>query len=98
MSMDDNQFNQRNVEDDETKQQFRIEVADGDQGKNFTIRPLGNDRYEIREDDGNSIGTIQLDETNHARCESQGCELDLPLLHTIRDQIQFHYDWKRKSL
>lgn len=70
-------------------EQFRIEVAHNGRGRFFNIRPLGNARYElfIEED---SIGTIQLDDNDHARCESQGCELDMPLLHSIRDQIRFH--------
>jgi hypothetical protein len=67
--------------------QFRIEVAVEDQGKFYDIRPLGNARYEISEN-GEIIGTIQLDELDHARCESQGCELDLPALHAIREGIQ----------
>jgi hypothetical protein len=75
-------------------QSFRIEAVDGDLSRFFSIRPLGNGRYEIQDDTG-TIGTVQLDEKNHAHCESQGCELDLPLLHAIRDQIQFHEDWKK---
>jgi len=71
-------------------QQFRIEVAEGHQGRFFNIRPLGHERYELLDDEG-SIGTIQLDEKDHAHCESVGCELDLPLLQSVRDQIKFHY-------
>jgi hypothetical protein len=85
----DSQFNQKNSPGEVPSSQFRIEVANGDQGLFFSIRPLGHLRYEILDDNG-SIGTIQLDEDNHAHCESQGCELDLPLLHAIREQIQFH--------
>ena len=77
-------------------QQFLIEVADGGQGKTFTIRPMGNERYEILDIEG-IIGTVQLDESDHARCESQGCELDLPLLHAIRDQIRFHYQLRNNT-
>jgi hypothetical protein len=73
-------------------EQFKIEVADGDQGRHFDINPLGNDRYEISVE-GNIIGRIQLDQNNHARCESQGCELDLPILNKIREGIQFHEQW-----
>jgi hypothetical protein len=73
----------------ESAQQFRIEVAEGENGRYFYIKPLGHARYEIRDDEG-IIGSVQLDENDHAHCESQGCELDLPLIHSIRDQIRFH--------
>ncbi|RZJ19047.1 MAG: hypothetical protein EON51_17110 [Acinetobacter sp.] len=88
-----NDFKPKFTEVGETDQQFRIEVADGDQGKFFNIKPLGHGRYEIL-DEGGTIGTVQLDEKDHAHFESQGCELDLPLLHAIRDQIQFHQQLK----
>lgn len=74
-------------------EQFRIEVADGHLSRFYSVKPLGNARYELLDDDG-SVGTVQLDEGNHAHCESQGCELDLPLLHAVREQIQFHQKWK----
>lgn len=73
-------------------EQFRIEIADGDQGRFFDIKPLDNDRYEIFVE-GDTIGTIQLDQNDHGRCESQGCELDLPVLNAIRESIQFHEQW-----
>ncbi|MEQ7802177.1 hypothetical protein ABDJ41_20445 [Pedobacter sp. ASV1-7] len=74
-------------------EEFKIEVADNGQGKFYDIKPLGNARYQIYIE-GETIGTIQLDEKDHARCESQGCELDMPLLNSIRDQIQAHENWK----
>ncbi|WP_240186694.1 hypothetical protein [Pedobacter namyangjuensis] len=83
------EFNQKTTGNERLLQQFRIEVVDGDKGRFFSIRPLGQQRYEIFDEDG-SIGTVLLDEKDHAHCESQGCELDLPLLHSIRDQIRFH--------
>ena len=94
---DQNNFSQKLSAEESAEKQFRIEVAEGDQGRFFSIRPLGHSRYEILDDDG-SIGTVKLDETDHARCESQGCELDLPLLHAIRDQIQFHLKWRAEGL
>lgn len=75
-------------------EQFRIEVADGNKGRFFNIKPLGDARYEIFVEE-DTIGTIQLDERDHAHCESQGCELDMPVLSAIRDQIQFHEQWRR---
>jgi hypothetical protein len=96
--MDDNYgFSEQAAADGQTPTaQFRIEVAEGHEGKNFDIRPLQNGRYEILTKEG-SIGTIQLDESDHAHCESQGCELDMPLLHAIRDQIQFHEKWRAEQ-
>lgn len=73
-------------------EQFRIEVAQNGQGRFYDIKPRGNQRYEIYIE-GETIGTIQLDEKDHARCESVGCELDMPLLNLIRDEIQFHEKW-----
>ena len=73
-------------------EQFRIEVADNGHGRFYDVKPLGNARYQIYIE-GETIGTVQLDEKDHARCESQGCELDMPLLNAIRDQIQFHEKW-----
>ena len=74
-------------------EQFKIEAADNGLGRFYDIKPLGNARYQIYIE-GETIGTIQLDEKDHARCESQGCELDMPLLNSIRDQIQAHENWK----
>lgn len=74
-------------------EQFKVEVAYNGQGRFYDIKPLGNARYQIYIE-GETIGTIQLDEKDHARCESQGCELDMPLLNSIRDQIQAHENWK----
>jgi hypothetical protein len=73
-------------------EQFRIEVAAGGKGRFFDIKPLGNARYEIFVE-GNTIGTIQLDEKDHAHCESQGCELDMPMLNSIRESIQYYEQW-----
>lgn len=74
-------------------EQFKIEVSDNGQGRFYDIKPLGNARYQIYIE-GETIGNIQLDEKDHARCESQGCELDMPLMNSIRDQIQAHEKWK----
>ena len=94
MENENSDFQPRHSEEDISLKPFRIEVADGHDGKFFNISPLGHLRYEILNDEG-SIGTIQLDETNHAHCESVGCEIDLPLIHAIREQIQFHEQFKK---
>lgn len=69
--------------------QFRIEVADGDKGRLFTVSSLGQGRYELLEDQC-IVGTIQLNKTDHGQAERRRCELDLPLLHGIREQIGQH--------
>lgn len=68
---------------------FGIEVADGDRGRFFTVRPLGQGRYELLEDQC-IVGTIQLDKTDQAHAERKRCELELPLLHGIREQVSQH--------
>lgn len=73
-------------------EQYKIEVAVGDRGKYFDITPLGNSQYEISLE-GETVGTIQLDEKDHNHCESYGCELDMPELHAIREGIQYHEQW-----
>ena len=80
--------------DGEDDRAFIIEVADGNKGRMITVRPLGSNRFELLDEEQESMGTVQLDERNHAHCESQGCELDLPLLHSIREQIQLRLQWK----
>ncbi|TCC88059.1 hypothetical protein EZ428_20260 [Pedobacter frigiditerrae] len=87
----ENDFKPKFTGAEENDQQFRIEIADGHFGRFFYIKPLGHERYEIL-DEEDTIGTVQLDEKDHAHCESQGCELDLPILQAIRDQIKFHQE------
>lgn len=70
-------------------EQFRIEVANNGQGQFYNIKSLGNSHYQIFIED-ETIGTIQLDEKDHAHCESVGCELDMPLLNAIRDAIHVY--------
>lgn len=74
-------------------EQFRIEVAGKGTGQYYNIKSLGNSRYQIYIEE-DTIGTIQLDEKDHARCESQGCELDMPLLNSIRDAIHAYEQTK----
>jgi hypothetical protein len=88
-----NEFNQK-LANGEQADQFKIEVNDANQIRVFGVRSLGNERYELLEDE-QTIGTIQLDERDHAHCESQGCEIDLPVLHHVRDQIKGYIRSKR---
>jgi len=66
--------------------QFRIEVAANGLGHFYNIRPIGTAKYQIYQEE-ELIGTILLDEKDHSHCESEGCEMDLPLLNSIRDAI-----------
>ncbi|PST83842.1 hypothetical protein C7T94_12620 [Pedobacter yulinensis] len=70
-------------------QQFRVEVADGGEGKVFTIENLGEGRYQISLQD-EVLGNIRLDGNAHDHCEQEGCEIDLPLLNSIREAIESH--------
>lgn len=76
--------------------QFRIEVAKGNQGRFFYVKPLENLVYEIMDDQG-PIGSIQLDRNDHLHCRNIGCALDMPLLHSIREGIQFHEQWSPRA-
>lgn len=73
-------------------EQFRIEVESGDHERFFDVHPLGDTRYEIFIE-GQTIGTIKLDEKDHTRCESEGCELDVSVLNSIGESIQYYEQW-----
>lgn len=72
-------------------EQFRLEVAMDGQGYFFDIHSLGNNRYDIFKED-EMVGTIILDEKNHDHCDTVNCELDLPLMNSIREGILLHED------
>jgi len=77
-------------------EQFRIEVAIDGLGRFYDIRRLGNARYEIAEN-GEVIGSVQLDEKDHSHCENQGCTIDLPTLKAIREGIQSFEGWSSSA-
>jgi hypothetical protein len=69
--------------------QFRIEVASEGLAHTFDITDTGGGQFEIyREDD--KIGTIKIDDREHEHCQTLDCEIDLPLLNSIREGIILH--------
>ena len=75
---------------------FRVEVSENGQGRFFYITPQDNFTYSIADDNG-PIGSIELDGEDHDHCSNHGCELDMPLLHAIRQSIQFHEKWSPRA-
>jgi len=75
---------------------FRVEVNDNGQGRFFYITPQGEFSYAIADDNGR-LGNIRLDGNDHSHCANEGCELDMPLLHAIRQAIQFHEQWSPRA-
>lgn len=67
-------------------EQFRIEVADQGKGHFYNIKALGSAKYQIYQEE-EFIGTIQLDESDHNHFQSEGCEMDMPLMNSIREAI-----------
>ena len=65
---------------------FRIEVADNGKGHFYNIKALGSAKYQIYQQE-EFIVTIQLDESDHSHCQSEGCEIDMPLMNSIREAI-----------
>jgi len=72
-------------------EQFRIEVARDGKGYFFDIHALGNNKYEIFNEEVR-VGTLQLDHKDHQHCEAIDCEIDLPLMNSIREGILLHED------
>jgi len=72
-------------------EQFRLEVARDGQGYFFDIHSLGDRKYEIFKEDIR-VGTLQIDGKNHEHCEQADCEIDLPLMNSIREGILLHED------
>lgn len=72
-------------------EQFRLEVAKDGQGYFFNIHSLGNNVYDIYNEDV-KVGSLKLDEKDHQHCEASECEIDLPLMNSIREGILLHED------
>jgi hypothetical protein len=72
-------------------EQFRLEVAQDGQGYFFDVHSLGNHKYEIFKEDVR-VGVLQLDGKDHQHCEAIDCEIDLPLMNSIREGILLHED------
>lgn len=71
--------------------QFRIEIPDNDKLQVFSITEMGDNQYEIHKA-GERIGMIHIDGENHEHCKTLDCEIDLPLLNSIREGILIHRD------
>ena len=72
-------------------EQFRLEVAKDGQGYFFEIFSLGNHTYDIYQNEV-KVGSLKLDDKNHQHCENSECEIDLPLMNSIREGILLHED------
>jgi hypothetical protein len=72
-------------------EQFKLEVARDGQGFTYEVHSLGNNTYDIFKDDVR-VGTLQLDDKDHQHCETIDCEIDLPLMNSIREGILLHED------
>jgi hypothetical protein len=72
-------------------EQFKLEVARDGQAYTYDVHSLGNNRYDIFKADVR-VGTLQLDDKNHQHCETIDCEIDLPLMNSIREGILLHED------
>jgi hypothetical protein len=69
--------------------QFRIEVPENDTLQIFSITELTDNQYEIHKA-GDRIGTIEIDGESHDHCKTVDCEIDMPLLNSIREGILQH--------
>lgn len=66
--------------------QFRVEVPENNTLQIFSVTELGDDQYEIYKA-GERIGLIEIDGESHNHCKTLDCEIDLPLLNSIREGI-----------
>jgi hypothetical protein len=71
-------------------EEFEISASDEIKERNFKLKSLGNQWYEIYDEHNNIVGEIKIDHQNHEHCESKGCTLDLPILNSIRKNIFLH--------
>jgi hypothetical protein len=71
-------------------EEFEISASDEINERNFKLKSLGNQWYEIYDEEGKMVGEIKIDQENHEHCESKGCTLDMPILNSIRKNIFLH--------
>ncbi len=71
--------------------QFRVEVPQNDTLQIFSITEISDNQYEIHKA-GERIGLIEFDGERHDHCKTVDCEIDLPLLNSIREGIHRHRD------
>ena len=71
-------------------EEFEVSSNDGDGERLFRLKSLGNQWYEIFNEEEQMIGEIKIDQENHDHCETKGCTLDMPILSNIRKSIFLH--------
>lgn len=71
-------------------EEFNIIAEDHFRERKFKLKALGNQWYEIFDEEGEILGEIKIDHENHEHCETRGCTLDLPILNSIRKNIFLH--------
>jgi hypothetical protein len=71
-------------------EEFEISASDEIKERNFRLKSLGNQWYEIYNEQAEMVGEIKIDQENHQHCESKGCTLDMPILNSIRKNIFLH--------
>lgn len=71
-------------------EEFEIQASDEYKERKFKLKAVGNQWYEIYDEQSKLAGEIKIDEQNHEHCESKGCTLDLPILNSIRKNIFLH--------
>lgn len=71
-------------------EEFEIQIEDNVSDREFKVKALGNQWYEIYNKMHEMVGSIKIDHENHDHCESTGCILDLPVLDAIRKEIFLH--------
>jgi len=77
-------------------EQFKIEVANDGLGYIYDIKSLGNRIYEIY-DQEMKVGAIKIDDEDHDHCSSVDCEIDLPLMNSIREGIVLHEHMRERQ-
>lgn len=67
--------------------EFEIEADNEYEKRRFRLKSIGNQWYEIYDQENDSLGQIKIDDQNHEHCETNGCTLDMPILNSIRKNI-----------
>ena len=50
-------------------EEFEISASDEIKERNFRLKSLGNQWYEIYDEEGKMVGEIKIDHENHEHCE-----------------------------
>ena len=71
-------------------EEFEIQAADDYKERKFRLKSVGQQWYEIYDEQSELLGQIKIDEQNHEHCQTKVCVLDLPILNSIRKNIFLH--------